>query len=582
MELNEATKLQLSRTVLDLSDISIRGINISNSLNAPFTKKNDRLLGYPSRVNSNNAAFEETQPYTLTSQNNIVSTGEVVITSFDEKKGIKIQLAEGYGFWSTIGKKRLNDLDLFEFDEEFGNAAFNSLQSKTSSPWLWALADNLGNPNETALDNLQYSRPSYRFRILIDQIVSQAGYSIDLSNLLEVTNYDDIGCLGNTRDFAVTDYKTRWEGSLMSAGIIDVSTGNVEFSENGNVAVVGDSFENQLYKTSYAIKGYVDAVIDSVISISYTLNSETTTELVTVPKGRSFLNFRTDEIEIESITTFSTSENILFEDVRIYSHILESDIVDIEGDWKGNGQNSILNGYQMLTDYNTPNITQSVLFKSVIKMLFLKVDVDELTKTVFIKPFSDILDTNNAIDLSGKAKRFPSVKSGKSFGQLNLLTYTNDDSIGEDLGQATFFIDNKNAVPSKKFISISQFSASRQTIVDDNTTVDVKIYSRLPATRESTKDRVVEFITGDGIDYTATFSGVSFQNLYSVNYIRFIESVKRERILPVKMLLSFRDFRRINDTPIIFLKEFNSYFLVLKISGFEEGEFCKVKMVKYL
>lgn len=584
VELDSKTKLQLSRLVLDINDISKRGINISNSLVLPFTTKNDRLTGYPSRLNSNNTAFETNASYILTQQNNIISTGDVILKSFDEKKGIKIQLAEGFGFWTLLGKSEMNDLDLFDFDVVFNSATFDILKFKTSSPFLWALDLASGDSSETALNHLQYSRPQYRNRILLDKIVEQSGFSIDYTNLFSETEIDDVGFLSNSNDFVVTDYKRRWENIVIPSGDIVQTTGVLEFTFAGNVTLVGNDLINQLYTTSYVVKGVVNSQFKTSLVITAT-GTETIIETIPIPKGRSFINFRTSELEINSATVFSISDEVLFEDIRIYSHINESDIVDIEGTWKGLGQQSILNGYQILTDYNLPSMTQHVFFKTLIRQFFLKVDIDNLKKEVTLKSFADILSTNNAIDLTGKSLRFPVFTSGKSYGQLNILSYENEDTISEEMGRVTFNIANKNARPSKDFIVMNEYSASKETVISGNDTVDVDIYTILSAnveaSRQAIKNRIVIFKTGVGIPFTATFSGVGWKSLFNDNYAPFINSTERERMTKIKILLSFLDFNRLNDKPIIFIGELNSYFLVLKISGFEEGEFSTLTMIKF-
>lgn len=584
VELTDKSKLQLSRLILDLSDFSKRGINISNVLTLPFTVKNDRLTGFPSRLNSNNDAFESNASYTLTQQNNIISTGNVVIKSFDEKGGIKIQLAEGYDFWTLIGKRRMFDLDLFEFDAVFSVATFDILKFKTSSPWLWALTSDSDALNGTALNHLRFTRPCYRNLLILEKIIEQAEFEVDLTNLLTVTDIDNIGMMSNTRNFAVSDYKRFFENVSVPAGDIIQTTGVLEFSEVGNVLLSGNNLINQLYATSYVVKGNVNATEQTTLSITY-IGAETTVETVNIPKGRSFLNYRSDEVEIGASTVISVADNVIFEDVRIYSHILETDIAEVEGDWQAPAQQSINNDFLMLMDYNLPSMTQAAFFKTLIKQFFLKVDINPLTKVVQIRSFSDILSTNNAIDLTGKSLRFPPFKSGKSFGQLNTLSYNNQDEISQELGRATFNIENENAIPAKPFLLIPEFSASRETVISGNTTIRIDIYIEAEGAGEGTritrKDRIVVFKTGVGIPFTAIFSDASWQNLYAQHYLSFIESVRRERMLSVKILLSFLDFKRINDSPIVFIGELNSYFLVLNISGFEEGEFSNVTMVKF-
>lgn len=585
VELSDRSRMQLSRLVFDLKDISKRGITISNSIVLPFSKKNDRLLGFPSRLNSNNDSFEVNQTYTLTIQDNIVSTGDIVIKEFDEKKGIKIQLAEGYGFWTKVSKLKLNDLDLFEFDVDFSTASFNNLSVKTDSPFLWALDLSSGDESETVFNNLLYSRPHYRYRIILSKIIEQAGFQVDYKDIFNQTKINDIGFLSHSDDFSVTDYKRHWEGVAIPKGDIDQSTGLLEFSLAGNVALSGNNLVNQLYSTSYVIKGVVNSKLKTSITVT-SIGSEITTQTVSVPKGISNINFRTSELEINNNTVFSIGEDVVFENVRIYSHINESDIIEVEDTWKGNGQNSILDSFQILTDYNLPSMTQGVFFKEIIKMLFLKVDIDVLKRVVSLDSFSDVLNTNNAIDLTGKAMRFPPYSSGKSFGQLNLLSYNNDDAISNELGRASFNINNENAKPTKSFIKIEEFSASKETIVIGNTTIDVPIYTlpsaTIEAARQSVGNRIVLFKTGIGIPFTATFAGIGWNVLFNSHYIKLIDSIERERVMNVSVLLSFLNFKKLRKKPIIFIGELQSYFLVLKVSGFEEGKFTKISIAKFV
>ncbi len=581
VELDGRVKIQMSRLILDLSDISKRGIKISNALVLPFTKKNDRLTGYPSRLNTNNRAFESNPSYTLTDSNNIVSTGEVLIKSFDEKKGIKIQLAEGYDFWRQLGRLQMLDLDLFQYDEEFSVATFDVLKNKTSSIWLWALTHDSDDPAETVLKSLQHSRPQYREKRLIDEIIAQAGFEVDYTNVVDNTIFDDMGLMSNTANFSVTDYMRSWDKIAISSGDIVQTSGTLEFEETGNVTLSGNDLINQLYATSYVIKGNITSPIRTILTIT-SVGAETTIFRVNIAQGSNFINFRTDELEIGNSTVFSVDDNVIFENVRIYSHMNESDIVEIEGGWQAPAQKSVNNDFLILSDYNLPQMTQSTFFKNVITRLFLKVDIDPLRKKITIRSFSDVLTTNNAINLTGKTQRFPPYTSGKVFGQLNTLSYNNEDDISPEFGRATFSIDNKNAKTIKSFISMPEYSASKETLIEGNTTVKVEIYNITKASRVSKKDRPVIFATGDGIPFTAQFLGIGWQDLFSKNYIEFINSIGRERVMTANMLINYLEFNRISDTPIIYVGELGSYFLVMKLSGYEEGEFTRIDMIKFV
>ena len=173
-ELDQRVSIQLSKIYLDLSDLSKRGLNFTNAFSLPFTSVNDRLTGYPSRLASDNQAFEENQTYQLIGEGGLISAGNVVIDSFDDKKGIKIQLAEGYGFWSTLGKKLLNDLIVHDQDFEFNDTNMDALKARTTSIFITALHSSTGGANNTtALFNYDYTRPCYYFRNVLEKIISE-------------------------------------------------------------------------------------------------------------------------------------------------------------------------------------------------------------------------------------------------------------------------------------------------------------------------------------------------------------------------------------------------------------------------
>jgi hypothetical protein len=578
VELSDKTKLQLHMLVLNASDISQRGITISNALTLPFSKKNDRLTGYPSRLNSNNLSFETNSKFILLDQNRIISTGNVIIKSFDEKTGIKIQLAEGYNFWSYINSNRLFDLDLNSFDVTFSAANFTALSNKTTSPFLWGLSASHSDISENALQDLVYSRPSYRMRILLDQIISQAGYTVDYTNLFTQTKIDDLGFISNARDFSVTDYKRSWSNSAIASGDISQSSGSLDFSLAGNALLSGNNLINQLYATSYVIKGEITAVRSCVITITYVIGSETLIEAIPINKGVNKINYKTESVNVGGSTVFNVSDDVTFNNVRIYSHINESDIVEIVGNW-GVGT-SILDGFQMLTDYNLPSMTQGQLFKAMISHLFLKVDIDELKKEIVITSFKDVLSQNNSIDLSGKLEKYPSFSSGNSYARINTMSFNNDESISSELGTQYFTILNENAKPSKSFVNISEFSASNDVYYDDltnqNTMIHTPIYTN--DSRESILDRIFEFVDGDGITYSCVFGGIGFKHN---EYTSFIESTKRERTANANVLLNSSDYKKIKSKPVVYFSDIESYFLILKISGFEVGDFTKVQMIKY-
>ena len=122
VELSEKTRVNISRKIFDLSNLSARGVRFTNAFTLPVTSKNLRITGNPQVLSSNNKAFEQTSDYQLVDNNAVVSAGKVIVKNFDEKKGVKIQLSEGVDFWDSVAGLRLKDIKLDNFDFVFNES----------------------------------------------------------------------------------------------------------------------------------------------------------------------------------------------------------------------------------------------------------------------------------------------------------------------------------------------------------------------------------------------------------------------------------------------------------------------------
>jgi hypothetical protein len=568
-ELNPKTKIELGKLLLDLKDFSSRGIKFTNALILPFTNKNDRLCGYPSRLASNNQAFEENQTYQLTDSTGIVSRGDVIIKSFDDKDGIKIQLAEGFNFWTQSGRRKLDDLVNHDDDFVFTTANMNTLKSKSSSVFLTALHAPAGDATDTALSNYSITRPCYYFKSILDKIITELGYSINYGNVLNKTELADIGSLSNADDFFVSDFKRRIEG-LVVTGDIDLSLWSPIFSKAGNVSLAGTTLTNTLYKTSYVIKGYVETEVST--QILFTFGSQV--ERIIVPAGRSLINFRSDEVEIGSTLVISSVTPVLFDDVYVYSAIAEGDIFDIEGAID-------ITDYLVLSDYNLSQMTYKAFIKMLSRMFFLDFSIDEAKKEINLIYLPDQISVNNATDLSSSVDRGYTVESGSTYGQLNVMSYANDENISQNLGSAFFTVENKNAVETKEFITIEDFSASNEINVSGENVVSVPIYNTTEFTRESITNRMIYFEEVGAFGFNCIFNRISFQRIFSSHYIDFVEATKRERTTNLRAFLTNLQFNDIQRSPVIYVDFLNSHFLVTETKGFKRDSLTNLKVIKY-
>jgi hypothetical protein len=568
-ELSKNTKVQLNKLLIDLNDLTARGINFTNSFILPFTSKNDRLCGYPSRLASNNQSFESQPNYLLLDDTTIVSRGEVVIREYDEKKGIKIQLAEGVDFWNRTGAKLLNDLDLHGDDFTFTTANMNALKVKSASVFVTALHSATGGATGTALTNYNATRPCYNFRVILDHIIEEAGYTADYGNIFEKTRLLDLGCLSNAEKFYVTDFKRRFQDSAQF-GNISYTGATAIFSKSGNVSQSGATLTNALYKTSYVIKGMVISASPTEIL----LNVNGDVERIIVPQGRSFINFKTDEVEIGATFVINFPTPITLEDVYIYSAINEADI------FAEKNSLSVVD-YRVLADYNLPQQTQKQFIKNIMSIFFIDFMIDEANKEIVFRYLPDIIEGNNALDFSSKVNRYYSVTSGETYGQLSIFRYNNDDDINENRGAAYINIDNLNAPETKEIINISDYSASREINVSTNNILLVNIYDTQGNERQSVRDRILVFEETGTFGINAVFTPIAWQRLYSNHFASFIQATKRERVIEMDAFINDLDFRELQRNPVIYIDFLQSVFLVTEISGYDRKNLCKLKLIKF-
>lgn len=579
IEMSYDTKISVSRKIFDLSDISVRGVQFTNAFTIPVTAKNLRLTGNPQVLSSNNNAFEKTVPYALEDNTSLVSSGQLIVKEFDEKKGIKVQLSEGADFWGLIEGLELKDLVLDAFDFEFTNANMDAKITLASNDIFVTALHNAGDPDDTALVSYNKTRPFFRFRPILDAIASRAGYTINYNNVLTDTELNLVGCASNADRFVFSDFRLRFQQQVF-LGQLDLPSGVSEF-DLGHVTVSGNQMTNTLYKTSYVLKGTFTASVPS--TVRFVFNDRV--ESFLIPIGTTTQNFISDESEIGSTLIIETSENVFLENVLLYTHITETEIFDVDQDF------TAVFGFFVLSDYNLPEITCKDFMKIVMKMFFLNVTTDNLKREIEFTRFVDALNTNNVVNLSNGVVRNNSWSTGEVYGKINYLAYANDENVDVDLGRATFLVENINAPEINDFITIDDFSASEQTLIDGETVVSYNIYPPPPPvtdpptepdiSRDSLKDRIVFFNQTGDFGINATFFEISFNRLYSNHYFQFVENTIRERVITFKAFLTFQEFSDIQRRPLILEPDLGGLYLVTDIEGYTEDGLTTLKCVKY-
>jgi hypothetical protein len=458
------------------------------------------------------------------------------------------------------------------------NTTLDNLRFKGSSPLLQGYSRGINVPNSVTENNV-YQRPAYRHKRIIEEIVTQAGYSINWGNVLNVTDIDNIGLMSNAQKFIVSEFMWQIEKSEISTGQIQLSTANSIYSIPGNIALNGNNIDVNTYKTGFVIKGSISSNFDTQIRVVHTREDGQKTERINISKGFSFVSFKTDAIEIGSTVSIFVDATINAQDLRIFSYTNEVDIFEVEESTSsGTVSSPVFNKY-LVADFNLPEQSQKDFLKDVMKMFFLSVNVDEVRREVSFNSFSDIISTNNAIDISNKVQKDGEIMSGELYGRLNACTFSNDQDIPKEEGAYYFNVNSDSAKPLKNFLNFSLYSASKEVVLDGRQVVALDIYNT--ESRIVLNDRLVYF--SEGVDgFSFRMSGATWSNFMSDYYAEFIDSTKRERIISKDVLLNSLDFLSLKNKPVVYIKEYDSNFLVTNIEGFEPGYFSKLKLLKFL
>ena len=560
------------RKILNISNLEERGVRFTNAVNLQPTGHNLRLCGSPQYLATNNDSFEQSPRYTLSDENGIVSQGRIILKSYSKTKGIKIQLTEGLDLWAQAEKKQLNNLILHGDDFQFNGANMDALKVRTSGVFLTALHDAVGDKTNTALVDYNYTRPVYIIRNLLDAIAADLGYSINYGDTLSNTKINSIGFPSNCKDFFVSDYKYRFEGTDISGGLTE-GAGSQVFDLGTNVTEAAGVFTNSTYKTGYVFKGTIYSNFDTQIVFTFSDR----TEILPIRKGTHFYNFKTDASEIGTTLQVASNEAVTLDDVYFYSIVSEGDVFDITGSIN-------IDGWHVLADYNLPNLTYKSLFKLVFKLFFLSNDEDQSSKELDFVQLGNALDINNVIDLSGRVQitnKEEEWNAGSIYGRLNWMGYANDEDVSEDLGRFYFDGLNENAQAVKSLIKVDEFSASNEVSVSGERVVQFPVYNLTENKRSAVSDRLVYLNEVVAFGFNATFAELGFARLHSDHYVSFVEATRRERVLSLDVLLRYSEFVVLHRNPLIYVSEYSSLFLVTEIKGFEAGQLTKIEVVKY-
>ena len=462
--------------IAPIANIASRTGAKSVSFKIPLTANNREII-----ENANVIVNDTTLPYQLIPVQ-LKANGLDQNLEFAQIKSIKDDISlslfgSNIDFFSIIKGLKLEDLDN-DYDHVWNLVNAHGSAVNTSG-YIYGIIDYLATPNAAYIDDTDKEidvrglLPSVYLHSLISQIITEAGFTAS-GNFLTNANYKSviIPCLStkigryadqlNARAEQSTDSITPYleldETIYDPLGIISEDT----FNAGGIFGVVTAWVYNVQFTGTYSIQArvYFDNIIGSVDATLWKTAGGVSTVIDVQPYIGTvdYADFDLTGVELTQddkvwITLTGTGSGTT--GAGGYLHITENDIEETTF------------GKIFDVPANLPDMNQSDLLKDTCQKFGLILQVNNQTKVVSIRQFSEIIDNiPNALDWSDKVDytEKPEIEFESDYARRNLCTYKADDSVVKPVGtDSEILIDNDNLEAEKELFE-SPFAASEQVL----------------------------------------------------------------------------------------------------------------------
>jgi len=554
--------------VLNLDNLEERGIETSQYLYILNSSEARRAFQFPNVLNANNTSFEDFHQCKLSEREGLFK-----ITNYSQKEIEGIFSSNTTEFYSKIDRN-LRDLELSQFDFVYPDNT-NSATYQFLSEWVQAgAAENAFiwgemiqlEGKDDANQFLEITRPQYRLKRILREILEQAGYELLGSDIIDNDGIVDTLCLqSNTDDFKVTSYEKVIDATLSSG--YDFEGGTTYKSEDLTINVNEFTI---ITPQQFVLKGDIE-VLTATASILIRDSGGNITQRTDFIKSDTFTNIYSDEIKNGETITIEIEGSFRFNG-RFFNLIEESNKFVPE---PGAGFTNYLEGYFVKADYNLPDTSQLTLLRQ-IRLLYFGLEViDAESKTVELRSYNQL---NTAVSSINELEYNEVIEAAPTsfFARLNTFAYTNDDDISSDLGSFTLTKASQTTAETKEMIK-------HETAASGNVVLDNVFYAYIPTyyyqtddmggsrdpVRRSYNSRFLKLSKTDPM--IISWEGLAWNILYNTYYKPILSRLLRERTIEVEALITRNEFFKMKDNPIIYIDQFQAYFFVLNITGFKDS-----------
>lgn len=488
-DLARETVIALTLQVHDLTNLESRDGNYSNSIKLPLTSLNKGLLGFANDVNSYSDI-----PYTrIAAQlhvNGIVQSGFLQLDGVDGDFANVVFFSGNSGFFEAMGDKKLNDLDLSDFDSYWNivGTTPNTFSTKNNtSGVVWGIVEYGTDEVYRTLTNAlivnpKTLRPCLYVHSIMQKILELTGFEMQGDFLTDnrylteivpiVTNEPKHSDAWNADQV----FEARKIGS--SQTITSGTTAKITFATE--VTDPDNNYANPDYTVPASGK-YTISVTYLVTGVNIIVPDYPTIRLI----AEDTQGNRTElyELSIQTIMTLPDSftvknvdlsqNSIVYVEVTAATNnaVFNSSLFD--GVFKCTEVIDTTIGYTNLFECtgNMPEMTLKEFVKSLAQRYNLLFKADVVSQVITVLTYDEVynatpLDWTDRLDVGGRKVDFHPA----FFGQNNQFRWADETNNPVDYANGQLLISDE--ILSKAIVTIQQpFAASLDVIRFDNVSV---------------------------------------------------------------------------------------------------------------
>lgn len=613
----------ITKQVSDISSIKDVKADFTNTFTAPYTQRNDVIMGFVRSVDS-----RDKRPYRFLTAKIVVGSSEILTNGVARIKqtgaGYQINLFSGIvDFFGALGDSSIKSLDWSDFDHNWSTASFGARFTATSG-YCYPLID-YGTVGDNPDGNLWAENfyPAVFVKEVIQRVISQNGFTIR-GKLIDDANFAKLilpfsndnfnnDALTSAVEFTVNvtefvlDATTNFEtvqfnlstkvgdtiNSLAAANytFAQITEGKFRFNIRiENAEAPGSGANNVDVRITSSVRG--DLVGDQAVGPKFvpvidpgTTPGETASKVIETPT-LVFAAGETISIAVRGLI-------VTLKDQSTFSFESSSDDIPF--------------GSQIDFASTLPDISQADFFKAIMQMHSAIPIQSFRSNEIFVFRLDELQENLGKVDWSEKVDltNRPVINFNFGYAQTNRLNYANDVT---EIGNSTLTVDDRTLKRSDTIIDLP-FAASERgevfsgrevmkiikfvlnfetSVLENSTNVQPRIaYTEVEAgstftvvSRDSAQQAITNQIQVPWFSRPDKSFNLDFADLIAKHFNILKSMLSDTKVVDASLLLTPNDIEDFSFDAPVYISAYNAYFYVQRISKFIPGRVTEVKLIR--